>query len=117
MAGLRVALAAFLQPPFAEARDGEGGCFVGSSQENRAAIGLRIVDATVNADAFGGGAEVVIIDGRGSSLPFSAGVLEVANQLSLFGIHAQNRIAALLELIPLPAEIAELAVAVGSGTG
>ncbi|HXB69643.1 MAG TPA: hypothetical protein VNY05_15440 [Candidatus Acidoferrales bacterium] len=29
----------------------------------------------------------------------------------------QNRITALLELIPLPAEIAELAVAVGSGTG
>ncbi len=90
---------------------------MGSSQENRAAIGLRIVDAIGNTDTFGGGTEVVIVDGCGGSLPFSAGVLEVANQLPLFGIHAQHRIAVLVELIPLPAEITELAVAVGSGTG
>src|ERR1035437_11069668 len=44
VAGLGVALAAFLQPPFAEAGDGEGGCLVGSSQENRPTVGLSIVD-------------------------------------------------------------------------
>ena len=70
-----------------------------------------------NGDAFGGGTEVMIVDGGGGSLPFGAGVLEVTDQLPLFGIHAQNRISPLLELIPLPAETPELAVAVGSGTG
>jgi hypothetical protein len=49
VAGLRVAPAAFLQPPFAETGDGEGGCFVGSSQENRAAVGLSVVDADPGA--------------------------------------------------------------------
>jgi hypothetical protein len=42
---------------------------------------------------------------------------EVTDQRPLFGIHAQHRIAALLELIPLPIEMAELPVAVGSRTG
>ena len=55
VAGMRVALAPFALPPFAETGDGEGGCFVGSSQKNRAPVGLRIVDAIGNGDAFGGG--------------------------------------------------------------
>jgi hypothetical protein len=97
--------------------DGEGGCFVGDPNENRATVGLRIVDPVRNGDAFGGGTEVVIIDSSGGSFPFGAGIFEVTNQLPLFGIHAQNRIAPLLEPIPLPAEVAELAVAVSSGTG
>jgi hypothetical protein len=49
-------------PPFAQAGDGEGGCFVGSPQENRAAVGLRIVDAIRNTDASGGRTEVMIVD-------------------------------------------------------
>src|SRR5580704_10940594 len=90
---------------------------MGSSQENRATVGLRIIDAIRNADALGGGTEVVIVDVGGGWLPLNTGVLKVPNQLPFFGIHAQNRIATLLELIPLPAEIAELAVAVRSGAG
>src|ERR1022692_1702750 len=70
-----------------------------------------------NGDACGCGTEVMIVDSSRGSFPLCAGVLEVTNQLPLLGIHAQNRISALLELIPLPAEITELAVAVGSGTG
>ena len=70
-----------------------------------------------NGDPFGCGTEVMIVDGGGGSFPFDAGFLEVTDQLSLFGVHAQNRISALFQPIPLPAEIAELAVAVGSGTG
>jgi len=117
MPGLRVALAAFLHPPFAETGDGERGCFVGSSQVDRAAVGLSIVDAIRNGDAFSGRTEVMIVDGGRGSLPFDAGVPEVTDQLPLFGVHAQNRITAFLKPIPLPAEIAELTVAVGSGTG
>jgi hypothetical protein len=60
--GMRVALAPFGLPPFAETGDGEGGCFVGSSQEDTAAVSLGVVDAIRNADALGGGTEVVIVD-------------------------------------------------------
>ena len=81
MAGLRVALATFPQPPFAETGDGEGRCFVGSSQENRSTVGLSIVDAIRNGDTFGGGTEVMIVDGGRGSLPFGAGVSEVTDQL------------------------------------
>jgi hypothetical protein len=77
VAGLRVALAALLQPPFAETGDGEGGRFVGSSHENRAAVGLSIVDAIGNGDAFGSGTEVMIVDSGGGPLPFGAGVLKL----------------------------------------
>ena len=42
--GLGVALVSFRLPPLAETGDGEGGCLVGSSEENRAAVGLGIVD-------------------------------------------------------------------------
>ena len=112
-----IALVPFLLPPLAKAGDGKGGRFVGSSQEHTAAVGLGIVDAIRNADALGGGTEVMIVDIGGGLLPFNSGILEVTDQLPFFGIHAQDRIAALFELITLPAEIAELAVAVGSRTG
>ena len=59
----------------------------------------------------------MIVDIGVRLLPFHSRVLEVADQLPLFGIHAQHWIAALFELIPLPTEIAELAVAIGSRTG
>src|SRR6266849_6178193 len=117
VAGLRIALVSFYLPPPAKARDGEGGSFVGGSQEHTAAVGLGIVDAIRNADTVGGGAEVMIVDIGGRLLPFHSRVLEVTDQFPLFSIHAQHRIAALFELIPLPTEIAELAVAVGSRTG
>ena len=44
MGGLRIALVSFYLPPPAKAGDGEGGSFVGSSQEHAAAIGLGVVD-------------------------------------------------------------------------
>ena len=117
VAGLRIALVSLYLPPPAKAGDGEGGSLVGSPQEHTAAVSLGIVDAIRDADALGGGAEVMIVDISGSLLPFHSKVLEVTDQFPLFGIHAQHRIAPLLELIPLPTEIAELAVAVGSRTG
>src|SRR6266849_2635155 len=117
VAGLRITLVSFYLPPPAEAGDGEGGCFVGSSQEHTAAVGLGIVDAIRNADALGGGTEVMIVDISGGVLPLHPGVLEVPDQLPLFGVHAQHRIAAPFELIPLPTEIAELAVTVGRRPG
>ena len=117
MAGLGIEIVSFYLPPPAKAGDGESGCFVGSSQEHTAAVGLGIIDAIRNADTLGGGSEVMIVNLGGGSLPLHSGVLEVTDQLPLFGIHAEDRIAAFFELIPLPTEIAELAVAVGSRTG
>src|SRR5712691_9516679 len=59
----------------------------------------------------------MIIDLGRRPLPFDPGVLEVANQFPLFGVHAYHRITAPFEEIPLPADVAELPVAVGAGTG
>jgi hypothetical protein len=50
---------------------------MGSSQKNGAAVGLSIVDAIRNGNAFGGGAEVMIVDGCGGAFPFGAGVLKL----------------------------------------
>jgi hypothetical protein len=79
MAGLRIALASFYLPPPAKAGDGEGGSFVGSSQEYRAAVGLGIVDAIWNAGALGGGTEVIVVDVAVSLLPLYFWVLEVTD--------------------------------------
>src|SRR5260370_23063310 len=59
----------------------------------------------------------MIVDISGGLLPFNSGIFEVTDQLPLFCIHAQDRIAALFEPVTLSAEIAELAVTVGSRTG
>ena len=85
---------------------------MGSSQEHTTAVGLGIVDTIRNADALGGGTKVMIVDRRGGLLPLHSRVLKVTDQLPLFSIHAQDRIATLFKLIALPAKIAELAVAV-----
>jgi hypothetical protein len=78
--GLRIAPMSFYLAPSAKAGDGEGGSFVGSSQEHAAAVGLRIVTAIRNADALGGGTEVMIVDISGSLFPLHSRVLEVADQ-------------------------------------
>src|SRR5260370_36455460 len=114
VAGLGIALVPFLLPPLAKTGNGEGGRFVGSPQEHTASVGLGIVDAIRNADTLGGRAEVMIVDISGGLLPFNSGIFEVTDQLPLFCIHAQDRIAALFEPVTLSAEIAELAVTVGS---
>src|SRR5258707_12301480 len=59
----------------------------------------------------------MIVDISGGLLPFNSGIFEVTDQLPLFCIHAQDRIAALFEPVTLSAEIAELAVTVGSRNG
>src|ERR1700737_361226 len=45
VAGLGIEIVSFYLPPPAKAGDGESGCFVGSSQEHTAAVGLGIIDA------------------------------------------------------------------------
>ena len=79
MAGLRVTLVSFYLPPPSKTGDGEGGGFVGSSQEHTAAVGLGIVDAIRNADTLGGGSEIMIADLSGGLLPLHSGVLEVTD--------------------------------------
>ena len=71
VARLWIALVSFHLPPLAEAGGGEGGSFMGSSQEHTAAVGLGIVDAIGNANTLGGGSEVMIVDIGGGLLPFS----------------------------------------------
>jgi hypothetical protein len=49
------------------------------------------------AATLGGGSEVRIVDSGGGLLPLHAGVLKVTDQLSLFGIHSEDGLAAFFE--------------------
>jgi hypothetical protein len=55
----------------------------------------------------------VIIDQPWRQCPASAGVLEVADQFALFGIHADDGVAAALEAIPQVREIQKLLIVIG----
>ena len=89
-AGTAVAQSAFALPPAGNAMSGKGRRIVRDADEDRAAVGQQIVNAVGNRDAEGVGAKVMIVDPRGRAVPFSAGVLEVTDQLALLGIHADH---------------------------
>jgi hypothetical protein len=62
----------------------------GSSQEHTAAVGLSGLDAILNADALGGGTEVMVVDVGVSLLSFHSWVLEVTDQLPLLASMISN---------------------------
>ena len=66
-------------------------------QKNGAAIGQQIVDAVRDGYTDGVRAEVMVIDRYRGAIPLGAGVLEVADQFSFFGIHADHRKTVTLE--------------------
>ena len=61
------------------------------SEKNRATIGQQVVAAVRNGHAGGVGAEVVVVDRYRGAIPLGAGVLEVAQQFALLGIHTDQR--------------------------
>jgi hypothetical protein len=68
----------------------EGGGVVRDTNDNRTAVGERLVDTVGDGHADGVGTEVVIIDGPGLAIPTGAGVFEVADQFALFSIDADD---------------------------
>ena len=80
-------------------------------------IGEEIIDAVWYGDAGGIRAEIVIVDQARGQIPARSGILEIADQLALFGIDADDGVTAALESVSKIAQVEELIVAVGTVVG
>jgi hypothetical protein len=63
---------------------------VGNADDESAAVVLNVIKAIRDGDALGVGAEVVMEDSSLLLFPASAWVLEVAHQVALFGVDADD---------------------------
>src|SRR5207247_1730999 len=95
--GVWVAPVSFLCPPARNGSDGEGGGLVADAYEHRTAVGLGIINTKREGDARGEGTKVVVVDRGGDTLPLPAGILKVAYQFPLLGIHTDDGIAVTAE--------------------
>lgn len=77
----------------------------------------QIIDAVWYGDAGGIGAEIVIVDQARGQIPARPGILKGADQFALFGIDADDRVAASLEAVSKITQVEELIVAVGTVVG
>jgi hypothetical protein len=89
-----------LAPPMCNGVRRKGGCVMRDAHHDRSSIGEQIVDAVWDGDAGGVGAEIVVIDQAGRQIPARARILEVADQLALFGVDADDGQGAALEALP-----------------
>ena len=102
-------------PPAADRLDGERGGVVVGAHADPTGVGGQVVDAVGVGLAQGGVDEVVDLDRFGLSrgAPFRAGVLVLADQFLLLGVHADHRVARGQVLAGLLVEVGELGVPVG----
>lgn len=108
---------AFLVPPMSDGMGGKGGGVMGSADHQSAAILHDIVNAIGDSDADGIGTEVVIIDGAWGQFPTLPGIFEIADELTFFGIHADDRQMTTLKAIAQLGQIFELEISLGTMTG
>jgi hypothetical protein len=104
-AGSRVSLAALLKPPLSDSIDGKGWSVVAGSQKDGAPVGLCVINTIGGGESVGLGAEIVIVHRNGIAVPLGSGVFEVANQLLLLRIHADDGLALGSKLFPLPVDM------------
>lgn len=112
--GARIALAALGFPPRRNGLDGKRGGVMAGTDENRAAIGRRIIDAV--GDTFAGSprGEIVIIDLPLMSAPRRARILEVADLFLLFGVDTDDGQPLPLEVVAPRGDVPELAIALAT---
>ena len=115
--GVAVTVGTFAVPPFSDGMGGEAGRVMGNADEDRAAVGDKIVNAVGNRHAEGVGAEVGVIDQARGAVPGGTGVAEIANQFALFGIDADDGQTLALESVAQRGEVVELLVAIRTGSG
>src|ERR1035441_9401254 len=100
-----------LLPAALDGIHGESGGLAGGAEHDGAGVAAQVIDAIGQRDALGIGEEVVIVDFRGLSPPGPAGILEVADQLPLFAIDADDGEVCGLEAATLGVDRLELAIA------
>ena len=64
-----------------------------------ASIGEEIIDSVRYGDTGGVRAEIVIVDQARRQVPAHSGVLEIADQFALLGIHADDGVAPTLKSV------------------
>ena len=77
----------------------------------------EIIDAVWYGDTGGIGAEIVIVDQAWGQIPARPGILKGADQFALFGIDANDRVAASLEAVSQITQVEELIVTIGTMVG
>jgi len=117
LAGARVAERSLLPPPMSDRVSGKGGCVMRDANHDGASIGEEIIDAVRYGDADRVGAEIVIVDQARGQIPACPGILEIADQLALLGIDANDGKTTALESVSQIAEVEELIIAIGTVVG
>ena len=107
-----VAALTVVGPPSGQVVGGECGGVVAGADEQVATVVLDVVDAVGQGDALGFGTEVMVVDEGGLLAPGGAGVLEVADQLPLLRVDADDGRAGSGEGLALGGDVGELGVAV-----
>jgi hypothetical protein len=81
------------QPPASDGRSGKFGSFMRCTNQHIATIVPQVVNAVGNGFALGLAGKVMLADLQGALSPGSARILEASNQLLLFGVDANDRVA------------------------
>jgi hypothetical protein len=89
---------------------GKRGCISRLTDVDRASVVLEVIDAIGYSTTNGVSSEIVYIDFLWGLAPDATRVLEVADQLFLLGIDAQNRLSHSLMAIPLVNDVFKLAI-------
>ena len=80
------------------------------ANQNRAAMGLHIIQAAGNGQALGQRAKVVVVDRNRLPAPDLAGIFERSHQLLLLGVHTDNGQLLAGELLALELQVTELPI-------
>jgi UDP-N-acetylmuramyl tripeptide synthase len=96
---------------------GKGGSVMGNANDEGTAIFHNIVNPIRNGDPNGIGAEVVIIDATRGRFPTTARIFEIADELALLAVDADDGQMTALETVAQLGQIFELKISVGTGTG
>jgi len=113
--GVRVTLAAHLRPPAADGVGRERGRVVIDADAHPAGIVGDVVDAVGHRASQLRNDEVVHphLRRRALGMPFAPGILEVADQFLLLGVHRDRRFAAGQRRLDLVVDVVELGVTIG----
>jgi hypothetical protein len=117
LAGTAIAGRTFLVPPMSDGMSGEGRGIVGNADHQSPAIFQNIINPVGNGDAYGIGAEVVIIDATRGRFPTTARIFEIADEFAFLAVDADDGQMTALETVAQLGQIFELKIAVGTGTG
>lgn len=108
---------AFAFPPGGDGMGGKRRRIVRNTDTDRAAVVGCVVNAIGNAHPAGIGEEIVIVDASWRTIPFDAGVFEVADHFAFLAVDADDGKALTLEALPQGGNMLELLIPVWAGVG